>query len=611
MAAQSNRTKDECFDLIQFTCETFSSKNPESAVAEIVERLLEFFGASCVSIHEAFSRPCSLRCIYETLLDPANSKRLNDIVSFPEDEWQHAMEIFSDGYNVYRADRPQSESLLIGNVPITPMYVMQIPMKSGGDFMGVVDVVYFDRIREWNEYEIAALNVCADYIAHYQYKLSAIYVDDDLDPLTGTMNLHAFTKRLDEKLSDMLSNSTVAVVYSDIHHFKYINETYGYKKGDELLKLAAQTTKENLAKYNKKYDDIMICHLYADYFVIAMVIPETVVSTFDTTAHNHNLKICEVLQKSCPNVRIHIDTGICYVNDPGITAATAIANANLARKLGKSENMHTPVIFSDEMMEDINYREFLKNELPKAIENHCLKVYYQPKINCTDDKLYGAEALVRWQEPDGSFIYPDKFIPVFEENGYITDVDFYVYREVFRYLRQRLDNGLPVFPISMNVSRVHLRSDRIISYIEELLEEYRVPPELVEFELTENIYMHNFDRAGKFIKSCHDHGIQVSMDDFGSGYSSLNLISSITIDTLKIDRIFLKNHDLSDSDKTVIETIITMAKRLGMKVICEGVETESQALFLKNIQCDRIQGYYYGKPMDEKAFDLFAERSLT
>lgn len=606
MTARVNLTKAECFDLVQYICDAFTSKNAESAIAATLEHLKDFFGASCVSIHEAFSRPFSLRCIYETLSDPKNKNRINNINSFTEDVWNSAVEKFSHGYNIYTADNDQGEPLLIGPVPITPMSIIQIPMHSGNEFLGVLDIVYFDKIRDWNEHELAVLNVCANYIAHYQYKLSSIYVDEGLDPLTGLMSFHTFTEQLDKKLTEMLSNSTVAVVYSDIHHFKYINETYGYKKGDELLKLAAEATADNLSKY----PDVLLGHLYADHFVIAMVIPETFVSEFDSVTNDHNIRICEVLQSSCPNVMIHIDTGICYVKDANITAATAIANANLARKLGKRKNMHKPVVFSDKMMDDIKYQEYLNNELPKAIENHHLKVYYQPKINCIDDSLCGAEALVRWQRPDGSFIYPDRFIPVFEENGNITDVDFYVYREVFKYIRRRLDRGLGVFPISMNVSRVHLRSNRIISYIEELLEEYSIPPELVEFELTENIYMHNFNKAGEFIKFCRGHGIHVSMDDFGSGYSSLNLISDINIDTLKIDRIFLKNPDLSDNDKAVIETMIVMAKRLGMNVICEGVETESQAIFLKKAQCNQIQGYYYGKPMDEETFNQFAERSL-
>ena len=607
MAAQSNLTKEECFDLVQFVCDTFKSKNPESAIAAIVEHLRDVFDANCVSIHEAFSRPHSLRCIYETLSDPANKRRVNNVVSFPEAEWENAVNKFSNGHNIYTATNPQSEPLLIGPVPITPMCIIQMPMRSGSDFLGVLDVVYFDKVRQWNADEIAAINVCANYIAHYQYKHGSIYIDDDFDLATGLLTFNAFIKRLDKKLTEIPDNCIAAVIYSDIYHFKYINETYGYKKGDELIKLAAQATKDNLSKYH----NVLICHLYADHFVIAIVVPKAAIPTFVAATHSDNLKIREVLQGSCPNLMIHIDTGIYFVNDTNITAATAIANANLARKLGKNENRHEPIIFSDKMMEDIKYQEFLNNELPKAIENRQLKVYYQPKINCKDDSLYGAEALVRWQRPDGSFIYPDKFIPVFEKNGNITEVDYYVYREVFRYIRERLDLGLPTFPISMNVSRVHLRSNKIISYIKSLLEEYRVPPELVEFELTENIYMNDFSKADEFVKACRDLGIQVSMDDFGSGYSSLNLISTLTIDTLKIDRIFLKNPNLSENDKTVIETMIVMAKRLGMKVICEGVETESQARFLKNVKCDQIQGYYYGRPMDEASFQSFTEKVLA
>lgn len=607
MIAQSNLTKEECFDLIRFVCDSFALKNVESAVSAIIEHLRERFDASCVSIHESFSRPNSLRCIYETLSDPANKRRVNNIVSFSESEWKNAVEKFSQGHNAYAAGNPQCEPLLIGPVPITPMSIMQMPMHSGDDFLGVLDIVYFDRIRQWNEDEIAALNVCANYIAHYQYKHGSIYLDDDFDPATGLLTLNAFIRRLDEKLTGIPDDCKVAVIYSDIHHFKYINETCGYKKGDELIKIAAQATKENLSKHS----NVLICHLYADHFVIAIVVPQSAIPTFAASTHSDNLKIRERLQGSCPNVMINIDTGIYYVNDANITAATAIANANLARKLGKSESLHEPVIFSDKMMEDIKYQEYLHNELPKAIENRQLKVYYQPKINCADDSLYGAEALVRWQRPDGSFIYPDKFIPVFERSGAIIEVDFYVYREVFRYIRERLDSGLPVFPVSMNVSRVHLRSNNIIPYIKGLLEEYKIPPELIEFELTENIYMHDFSKAAEFVKACRDLGIQVSMDDFGSGYSSLNLISSITIDTLKIDRIFLKNPDLSDNDKTIIETMIIMAKRLGMKVVCEGVETASQAYFLKNVKCDQIQGYYYGRPMDEDSFRSFTEKLLA
>lgn len=610
MAARANLTESECLALIQLVSDTLLSNNNEHAVSAIVEELRATFGVSCVSIREILSRPYSLRYTYESIQDPTKVKRINETVTFDEALWQSALDRFAEGCYIYREGYNHSVPRFIGPVPNDPKFMIQMPMYSGSDFFGTLDLVDFEEIHDFSEREISTLRVCANIICQYLYRFNSAFTQqgnsNNTDPLTGLINFRTFTERLDEKLSDMLSDSPVVVVYTDIHHFKYINETYGYKKGDELLKLTAQ------AMTNGADDkEIMICRAHADNFVTAASIPEELMSTFADFIHEQNEFLSKLLQEHCPDVVIRVNTGICYVKDPSTTSASAIANANLARKVAKREHMRIPLVYSEEMMEDIKYQEYLNNELPKAIENKELKVYYQPKINCSDDSLYGAEALVRWQKADGTFIYPDKFIPVFEKNGNIVDVDFYVYREVFKYIRKRLDAGLPVFPISMNVSRVHLRYDRIIQYIEELLAEYKIPPELVEFELTENIYMQNFSKADEFIKNCRERGMLVSMDDFGSGYSSLNVISSLSIDTLKIDRIFLQHADLSENDKTVIGSMIAMAKHLGMKVICEGVETESQTRFLKNTMCDQIQGYYYGKPMDEESFDTFANKLLN
>lgn len=607
MTARSNLSEAECLAILKYASDALVSKNTESAVSAIVEKLKNSFGVSCVCVREVFSRPCSLRYTYESVDASEKAKRINETNTFDEKVWNSALEKFSEGCYRYKADGEQNPPKLIEPMSEIPKSMIQIPMYSDGRFLGILELADLDLIRDWSETEISSLTVCANLICQQLYHLNSLSAElhklNETDPLTGLMNFTSFTEKLDERLTEMLVDSPVAVVYTDIHHFKYINETYGYKKGDELLKLAAWSMTEGTQDM-----DILRCRAHADNFVTAAAISEDFIPTFHKFIYEHNEKLSKLLQDSCPDVRIRIVTGICYVRDASMNSATAIANANLARKIAKKNNSGVPVVFTDAMMEEIKYQEYLNNELPKAIVNHDLKVYYQPKINCSDDSLYGAEALVRWQTSDGSFIYPDKFIPVFEKNGNITDVDFFVYREVFRYIRGRLDAGLPVFPISMNVSRAHFRSDRIIPYIDELLEEYSIPHELLEFELTENIYMKNFGKANDFIKNCRNKGIQVSMDDFGSGYSSLNLISALSIDTLKIDKIFLKNDDLSENDKTVIESMIAMAKRLGMKVICEGVETESQMMFLKRSMCDQIQGYYYGKPMDEDSFNKFVEK---
>lgn len=607
MTSHTNLTESECFDIIKNASEVLAAKNTESAVSAIVEDLKASFDVTCVTIREIIPRPCSLRYTYEAIHDPERPRLINKTITFDEDVWQSVLERFSEGCYTYKADGSQNPPSFIWSSADKPLSMIQIPMYSDGQFIGVLDLIDFERVRDWNQYECSALNVCANMISQYLHRVNSAFMElqnaNDTDPLTGLMSFRAFTEKLDERLADLLADSAVVVIYTDIHHFKYINETYGYKKGDELLKLAAQAMTAGADGR-----DIMISRVHADHFVSTSAISEELIPKFDEFIHEQNVLLGKLLQQNCPDVRVRVVTGICFVRSSSMTAATAIANANLARKNAKRDNIRKPIVFADDMMEEIKYQEWLNNELPKAIANHDLKVYYQPKINCADDTLYGAEALVRWQKPDGSFIYPDQFIPVFEKNGNITDVDFFVYREVFKYIRKRIDAGLSVFPISMNVSRVHFRTNRIIPYIEELLKEYKIPPELVEFELTENIYMKNLNKAEEFISSCRRQGIQVSMDDFGSGYSSLNLISTLSIDTLKIDKIFLKNDDLSENDKTVIGSIITMAKQLGMKVLCEGVETELQTLFLKNTQCDQIQGYYYAKPLAEDDFDKFVEK---
>lgn len=608
--AETVFTESDCLNLIQYVSEILASDNAESAVPQVITHMRELFSLPCVSVREIIPRPCSLRFVYESLNDSAKKKRINETITYTENNWKRALDIYSQGYYLYERKNGAEPLDIVGGTPNPPSCMLQIPMFCGGDFLGTVDFVEFDSVHGWSDREISVLKICCSMLCQQLYRTNEFFMlntnRNEFDPITGLISFNSLNARLEENMPKMLEKSPVALVYTDIHHFKYINETYGYKKGDELLKIAAAA----MLVGKEINPDLMLCRVHSDNFVSVAPIEEDKIPLFEKYITEQNNKICELLSKSCPDVRIRLNTGICYVYSTDTEAATAIANANLARKLAKRENLRSPAVFADAMMEDIKYQEYLNNELPKAIADHDLKVYYQPKINCSDDSLYGAEALVRWQQPDGTFIYPDKFIPLFEKNGSIVDVDFYVYREVFKYLRRRIDAGLPTVPISMNVSRVHFRSDAIIPYIKSLLDEYEIPPELLEFELTENIYIKNFSKANEFIKTCRSMNIKVSMDDFGSGYSSLNVMSALPIDTLKIDRVFLKNDELNSNDKTVLECMISMAKRLGMNVICEGVETRSQSVFLKNVNCDMIQGYYYGRPMNEESFSEFTMDKL-
>ena len=311
------------------------------------------------------------------------------------------------------------------------------------------------------------------------------------------------------------------------------------------------------------------------------------------------------------NSRLQFCTGISITdkNSRSLEAETAVSNANLARKVAKEMEHDCCVLFDQSMMEGIRREVEITSGIPKALEHKEFQVYFQPKMETDTMELIGAEALVRWQKPDGDFIYPDEFIPLIERSGQIVDVDYYVYREVFQFLAERIKAGKKVVPISLNVSRMHLNKMHILEYVRELLEEFQIPCSLVEFELTESIYLENTERALELVEGLHKMGIKVSMDDFGSGYSSLNLLSKLPIDIIKLDRVFLKEGELQESDRIIISCVVDMANRLKITSLCEGVETLEQSNYLKEVGCQMQQGFYFSRPIPQEVFENFIDTS--
>jgi EAL domain-containing protein (putative c-di-GMP-specific phosphodiesterase class I) len=221
----------------------------------------------------------------------------------------------------------------------------------------------------------------------------------------------------------------------------------------------------------------------------------------------------------------------------------------------------------------------------------------QPKIDLHSLQITGAEALVRWKLPTGEYIGPMEFIPVFENNGFITELDFYVYEKTFRALRQWIDAGKQPIIVSVNVSRIHLNDSRFLERLDYLVEKYKIPTNLIELEITENIFFKELDRLIFIMNSLRKRGFLISIDDFGSGYSSLNLLKTLPIDILKLDREFFMQNEMRENDKIIISGIITLAKGLGLKVISEGVETIEQVKFLRENSCDMAQGFLFYKPL--------------
>lgn len=425
------------------------------------------------------------------------------------------------------------------------------------------------------------------------------------DTLTGLDQYEVFLEKLQKEI-DCIGDDRIVIIYTDIKHFKYINDTYGYKVGDALLK-------EFVAGF-MSHKDMIFCaaRVYSDNFVTAgRLSPDAVTNEeFRDMIYQMNLERETKFREKYLNSRLQFCTGISVTdkNSRSLDAETAVSNANLARKVAKEMEHDSCVLFDQSMMEGIKREVEITSSIPKALSQKEFKVYFQPKIDTDTLELIGAEALVRWQKPDGSFVYPDDFIPLIERSGQVVDVDYYVYREVFRFLAHRLKEGKKVVPVSLNVSRVHLQKMHILEYVKELLEEFQIPCSLVEFELTESIYLDNTERALELIKGLHKLGIKVSMDDFGSGYSSLNLLSKLPIDIIKLDRVFLKEGEMQESDRIIISCVVDMAKKLKITSLCEGVETQEQSDYLKEVGCQMQQGFYFSRPIPQEVFENLIER---
>lgn len=428
------------------------------------------------------------------------------------------------------------------------------------------------------------------------------------DILTGLDRYEEFLKKLDLEIKK-LDDYRIAIIYTDIKHFKYINDTLGYQRGDMLLKeFVTQVTKDN---------SHMLCaaRVVSDNIVLAVRLENNISNdNFREFIHQSNREMEDKFREEYLAARLKFCTGISFIekNDRSLDPATAVSNANLARKMAKEMKDDCCVVFDRRMVEGIKKEVEITSSLSKAIANGELKVYYQPKMETGSLRMEGAEALIRWQKPDGRFIYPDEFIPFIERSGQIVELDYFVYREVFKFIAGRMRENRPIVPISVNVSREHLSKMEILPYVRSLFEEYRIQPNLIEFELTESIYIENTEKALQLIEGLHEMGTKVSMDDFGSGYSSLNLLSRLPIDIIKLDKVFLQDEEaenrLKENDKIIISCIIDMARKLSITSLCEGVETPEQSDYLSQIGCELQQGYYFSRPIPESDFEIFIDQ---
>ena len=280
--------------------------------------------------------------------------------------------------------------------------------------------------------------------------------------------------------------------------------------------------------------------------------------------------------------------------------------AAMARKAAK-ENVLSNILFYKEQFKDNLYnRKFIEENMETAIAGEQVMMYLQPKYSISKNEIIGAEALVRWRHPERGMIFPNQFIPIIEENGYIKKVDYYIWERACRFIKRCMDAGITC-PISVNVSRVHLRDDECIQVLSDLISHSGIKKELLELEITETADNQQVSMKALQLK---DEGYTLLMDDFGSGYSSLNILLETPFDVIKLDKKFMENMVISTKGRLILEQMVRMAEKLNLGILAEGVETKEQVELLQSIGCDQVQGYYYAKPMpEEEVFELLKGRT--
>ena len=432
------------------------------------------------------------------------------------------------------------------------------------------------------------------YIRNRRAVYNAAYVDQ----LTGIPS--KAKHKLDAQALIDHQEYKYAYVTFDVNNFKYVNEMFGYEYGNKILIHIAKVVK----LFAKK--DELYARVSADNFAMLLKdegteeelssrIHELFELILEYREPEEDLAMCS-LKFSCGVFRIEEKTDINTVR----------ANANLAREECKKQILEDIVYFNEDLKNLKVEEKELEYDAGEALKNGEFLVYFQPKFNVETEKIIGAEALVRWNHPVRGMISPGHFVPVFEKNGFIIPLDLFVLDCVCSLIESWIKEGIPPICISVNLSRVHLIEENLVEQLIGVVEKHNVPREYIEFELTESAFYEETGSLLRIMAQIKEAGFRLSMDDFGSGYSSLNLLRTLPVDVLKLDRVFLEDCE-EESDETrgkrIVTHVISMAKDLKMAVLAEGVETKYQKEFLQSAKCDMIQGYYYARPMPLKEFE--------
>ncbi|MEG1648001.1 MAG: GGDEF domain-containing phosphodiesterase [Bacilli bacterium] len=406
------------------------------------------------------------------------------------------------------------------------------------------------------------------------------------DQVTGLPNKNKFLNDLNIIKT---TKDNYCVVVFDIINFKNFVDLNNLNETNKFLKFISKVIAEEMK------DKEICANIYDDHFAFLLKYEEK--NSIIERIKLINDKIVTYNK----NLSINLSFGVYLITDKRFSATLIFNKANIARK-SIIEKYDTLYAFYDDELKKSNIEiSDIENYMEQSLNDKDFMIYYQPKYNLQRKKLIGMEALVRWMHPKKGFLFPEVFIPIFEKNGFIKKIDFYVLEEVCKNIKKWQKNKKKLVPISINISRVNLKNYRLIEEIDFYVSKYEIPHNLLEFEFTESVIFNDVAGFINIIKTLKKDGYKVSIDDFGAGHSSLNILKNLPADILKIDKEFLTGN--SKKGNIIIANTIKLAKELNMKVIIEGVENKEQVKLLKDMGCDYGQGYYYSKPLSIKEIE--------
>lgn len=418
----------------------------------------------------------------------------------------------------------------------------------------------------------------------------------DYDSLTGLYNSETFYRKATELLH-LKEEKKFAIISIDIDKFRLINDRYGIEIGNRSLTILGKAIKETL------HDESIAKRYQGDMFsVLLNYSTDQDLLNYMTTLSN-KMNDNELLPTS-----ISLVYGIYKVTDLEVPIRLMCDRARAVKKQVKGSALTNYAVYDDVIRLKLREQAEIEEEMQKALDNHEFVMYLQPQILVRNHKICGAEALVRWRHPIKGVLAPAQFLQLFESNGFITKLDAYMWEEACKYLAVLMKRDIQI-PISVNISRAHIGNTNLPDILSGLVNKYQIPAKLLELEITENLFMDDVSELFEQMAELKKRGFKILMDDFGSGYSSLNMLRRAPVDTLKIDRFFLDEIMSTERGKIIVEASVRMAKQLGLLVVAEGVETEEQLKFLADIDCDIAQGFYFSRPIPLDEFEIFLDEN--